>query len=89
MIVITTALTSPLFASHESTCSSCMLLIHHVKSCGFAVIPLCVYIYTLIYYFPKIGTENKIRFILMWFCESYTGKSGIKTHHIAAHSWAA
>lgn len=45
MIVITTALTSPLFASHESTCSSSMLLIHHVKSCGFAVIPLCVYIY--------------------------------------------
>lgn len=58
MIVITTALTSPLFASHESTCSSCMLLIHHVKNCGFAVISLCVYIYESII-FLKLGLGIK------------------------------
>lgn len=45
MIIITTALTSLLFASHESTCGSCMLLIHHIKNRGFAVVSVCVCIY--------------------------------------------
>lgn len=64
MIIITTALTSPLFASHESTCSFCMLLIHHVKNCGFAVISLsvCMCIYINIYestIFLKLGQGIK------------------------------
>lgn len=54
MIVITTALTSPLFASHESICSSCMLLIHHVRNCGFAVIPLSVCIYEFIIFLKSV-----------------------------------
>lgn len=87
MVIITTALTSPLCAWRESSLSSCMLLIQHVKKRGSVFIYVCIY--ASIIFSLKIGMGNKISYNLVWLCVAYTGKSGIKTDHISAHLWTA